>query len=231
MYFGHTRLPRVPEHRAPLPESGICEHVFLIWTPFCLSCPDGYFLHPLEVSEVRLSSPILRAGQVVPPHVSSSWHKDQESTKFPPHLPCRQEWHLYSYIPFTEPSTGFLNIYTTDEPQIWSYGKPQCLCISALIRGTFHGANRMGWWRRWIMARLHIMGVEAFIGAWRTYCPGHMYTLPSDVGKLLAMHFMGGGLYNTHCSQCSGRCEYLFSVVFSVIYCPTGPNHNPHNVF
>lgn len=79
----------------------------------------------------------------------------------------------------------------------WSYRKPQCLCISALIRGTFPWGQQDGWWRRWIMARLHIMGVEAFIGAWRTYCPGHMYIFSSDVGKLLAMHFMGGGLYNT----------------------------------
>ena len=80
----------------------------------------------------------------------------------------------------------------------WSYKKLRCLWVSALIRGTFPCSYRDGLVEEMNYGRSVPSGSGSIYWCLKNLlCPVPCIPLSSDDGKLLAMHFMAGGLYNT----------------------------------
>lgn len=166
---------------------------------------------------------------MVPLLVSSSWYKDRGARSSLPTSLAGQNGIFIPTSPWQSLAQGF-SAHTQLMVPGWSYRKPQCLCVSANQRylpmrltGWADGGD--GLWQ------------ECTFWGWKP-----LLVLEESIVLVLHIHFhlmlescwpctLWLVDYITPCSQCSGRCECLFSVIFSVIYCPTGPNHNPHNVF
>lgn len=196
MYFGHTRLPRVPD-TAPPSQSLASVNMFSYLDTF-LPLVQMVISYPSLRNYLRWDY-LLQSYELVRwslPHVSS-WHKDQESTKFP--SPPSFAGRNGIFIPTSLSQSLAQGFSTSTQLMVpgWSYVENHSACVSVhSIRGTFPWGQQDGLMEEMDYGKIAHYGV-AFIGAWRTYCPGHMYIFSSDVGKLLAMHFMGGGLYNT----------------------------------